>query len=232
MDGCDVGCVGARPRTEALRLCMLLGVPDFTRSHEGVDRIGADCRIDPTVSVMRFGARADVLCLGDGVSIYAQTRLVLGDVVADPCVGIRVGARTIVNVGAYLSGEGGLHIGQDVLIGPHAKLLSAGHAIDEGDVIIARNRITRAKIVVEDGAWIGAGAIVLEGVTIGRGAVVAAGALVRQDVPAGMVAAGMPARLIRQRRGAAWPALETPRPLLQRVLGGLKGFLYQGRGAK
>lgn len=188
----------------------MLGVPDFTPAHTGVDVLGADCRIDPSVSVMRFGQRADVLCLADSVSLYAHTRLVLGDVLADPCVGIRIGARTIVNVGAYLSGEGGLEIGADVLIGPHAKLLSAGHAIDEGDVIIARNRITRAKITVEDGAWIGAGAIVLEGVTIGRGAVVAAGALVRRDVPAGMVAAGMPARLIRARRGEAWQQLETP----------------------
>lgn len=202
---------------------MLLGVPDFTLAHAGVDVLGADCRIDPSVSVMRFGQRAEVLCLADGVSLYAQTRLVLGDVVADPCVGIRIGARTIVNVGVYLSGEGGLEIGEDVLIGPHAKLLSAGHAIDEGDVIIARNRITRAKITVCDGAWIGAGAIVLEGVTIGRGAVVAAGALVRQDVPAGMVAAGMPARLIRSRRGDAWPAPELPSQGFQRVWSKIKG---------
>ena len=178
---------------------MLLGVPDTTSAFPGVDQLGAGCRIDPTVSVMRFGERSDVVQLADAVSLYAQTRLVLGDVTADPCVGIRIGARTIVNVGAYLSGEGGLEIGEDVLIGPHAKLLSAGHAIDEGDVVIARNRITRARIVVEDGAWIGAGAMVLEGVRIGRGAVVAAGALVRQDVPAGMVAAGMPATLVWRR---------------------------------
>lgn len=193
---------------------MLLGIPDFTASHEGIDAIGAECRIDPSVSVMRFGQRPGVLCLADGVSIYAHTRLVLGDVVADPCIGIRIGSRSIVNVGCYLSGEGGLEIGEDVLIGPHAKLLSAGHAIDEGDAIIARNRITRAGISIGDGAWIGAGAIVLEGVSVGRGAVVAAGAVVRQDVPAGMVAAGMPARLIRSRRGDAWPAAETaaPRP--------------------
>jgi len=211
---------------------MLLGIPDFATSHAGVDRMGVDCRIDPSVSVMRFGQRADVLCLADGVSIYAQTRLVLGDVVADPCVGIHIGARTIVNVGGYLSGEGGLEIGDDVLIGPHVKLLSAGHAIDEGDSVIARNRITRAKIVVEDGAWIGAGAIVLEGVTIGRGAVVAAGALVRQDVPAGMVAAGMPARLIRSRKGDAWPVAETPTPWFQRVGAELKRFFRQEREIK
>jgi len=178
----------------------VLGVPDFTPAFSGVDRLGSGCRIDPTVSVMRFSQREDVVCLADEVSLYAHTRLVVGDVVADPSVGITIGARTIVNVGCYLSGEGGLEIGADVLIGPHAKLLSAGHAIDEGDAIIARNRITRGKITVEDGAWIGAGAIVLEGVRIGRGAVVAAGALVRQDVPPGMVAAGMPARLVRVRR--------------------------------
>jgi acetyltransferase-like isoleucine patch superfamily enzyme len=205
---------------------MLLGVPDFTAYHAGVDRMGAECRVDPSVSIMRFGQRPDVLCLADGVSIYAQTRLVLGDVTADECVGLRIGARTIVNVGCYLSGEGGLQIGEDVLIGAHAKLLSAGHAIDEGDAIIARNRITRARIVVEDGAWIGAGAIVLEGVTIGRGAVVAAGSLVRQDVPAGMVAAGTPARLIRSRRGDAWPVVpEAPVSRLQRVRSRLKNLL-------
>lgn len=187
---------------------MLLGVPDFTLTHPGVDVLGAECRIDPTVSVMRFGPQVEVLRLADQVSVYAHTRLVLGDVEADSCVGICIGARTIVNVGCYLSGEGGLEIGEDVLIGPHAKLLSAGHAIDEGEAIIARNRITRATITVEDGAWIGAGAIVLEGVTVGRGAVVAAGALVRQNVPAGMVVAGVPARQIRARRGDAWPERE------------------------
>lgn len=208
---------------------MLQGIPDLTTVHAGVDQLGDGCRVDPTVSVMRFGQHSNVLCLADGVSIYANTRLVLGDVGADPCVGIRIGARTIVNVGGYLSGEGGLEIGEDVLIGPHAKLLSAGHAIDEGDVVIARNRITRARIVVEDGAWIGAGAIVLEGVTIGRGAVVAAGAVVRQDVPAGMVVAGMPARLIRSRRGDAWPvALPPPAPWRGRVASTLKALLSRG----
>ena len=179
---------------------MLLGVPDFTPSHEGIDRLGVRCRVDPTVSVMRFGAPTERLCLADEVSIYGYVRLVLGDVAADPAVGIEIGSRTIINVGSYLSGEGGLSIGQDVLIGAHAKLLSAGHTIDGGDLVIARNAISRGRIVVEDGAWIGAGATVLEGVRIGRGAVVAAGAVVRQDVPEGMVAVGIPARIIRSRR--------------------------------
>ena len=184
-------------------MVQVLGIPDVTERFAGIDVLGVDCRIDPTVSIMRFGVRSNVIWLDDRVSIYEHTRLVAGDVDADPSVSIKIGAQTIVNVGGYLSGEGGLHIGEDVLIGPHVKLLSAGHAIDEGDLIIARNRITRAKITIEDGAWIGAGAIVLEGVTVGRGAVVASGALVRSDVPAGAIVAGVPATLIRYRRAPA-----------------------------
>lgn len=176
-----------------------LGIPAICTTHRGIDSLGARCRVDPSVSVMRWGER-EVVHLEDEVSIYANTRIVLGDVTATPEVGLRIGARTIVNVGCYLSGEGGLDIGPDVLIGAHVRLLSAGHAIDEGSAIVACNRITRAPIRVEEGAWIGAAAIVLEGVTIGRGAVVAAGAVVRSNVPAGMIAAGVPARMIRRRR--------------------------------
>ncbi|MCB1356319.1 MAG: hypothetical protein KDK53_07450 [Maritimibacter sp.] len=52
-------------------------------------------------------------------------------------------------------------------------------------------------ITVEDYAWIGAGAIVLPGVTIGTGAVVAAGAVVTRDVAPRSIVAGNPARLLR-----------------------------------
>lgn len=181
-------------------MSVLIGIPEPTTAHLGIDRLGEQCRVHPTVSVMRWGERERVLQLGDRVSIYAYVRLVLGDVDASADVGLNVGSGTIINVGAYLSGEGGLTIGGDVLIGADVKLLSAGHEIDGGDEIIARNRITRAPIVIEDGAWVGAGAIVLEGVRIGRGAVVAAGAVVRTDVPDGMIAAGIPARVVRARR--------------------------------
>jgi len=54
-----------------------------------------------------------------------------------------------------------------------------------------------APIVIEDSAWIGAGAIILAGVTIGRNAVVGAGSVVTKDVPAGAVVAGNPARVIK-----------------------------------
>lgn len=53
-------------------------------------------------------------------------------------------------------------------------------------------------VVIEDGAYIGAGATILHGIRIGRCAVVAAGAVVTKDVPAYTVVGGIPARIIRE----------------------------------
>lgn len=62
---------------------------------------------------------------------------------------------------------------------------------------------TRGDIVVEDGAWIGHGALILSGVTVGRGAVVAAGAVVARDVAPYWIVAGNPAAPVRQRLSEA-----------------------------
>lgn len=56
-------------------------------------------------------------------------------------------------------------------------------------------------LTIEDGVWIGFGAIILSGITIGRGAVVAAGAVVTRSVPPFAVVAGVPARQVGARGG-------------------------------
>jgi len=53
--------------------------------------------------------------------------------------------------------------------------------------------------VIDDDVWLGAGVIVLNGVTIGRGAVIGAGAVVTKDVPPYSVAVGVPAVVVRRR---------------------------------
>ena len=53
------------------------------------------------------------------------------------------------------------------------------------------------EINIKDRVWIGAGAIIMPGVTIGEGAMVAAGSVVTRDVPPRMVVAGIPARILR-----------------------------------
>jgi acetyltransferase-like isoleucine patch superfamily enzyme len=89
-------------------------------------------------------------------------------------------------------------IGNGVRIAPNVSLCAAGHDPDDPDLVDVAS-----PIMVEDGAWLGAGCILLPGARIGPGAVVAAGAVVRGEVPAGAIVAGVPARLIRMRKGTA-----------------------------
>lgn len=181
------------------------GIPGPTTDFAGIDRMGEGCRVASSVTVYR---RAEVhpspergIRLGDGVGLYEGVRLVLGDPWACPDAGISLGDGVIVNAFSYLSGEGGLVVEQGVLFGPQTCILSAGHEIDDGHDDISANALTYAPIRIRRGAWIGAAATVLQGVTVGRGAVVAAGSVVTRDVPDFAVVAGVPAQVIRYRHG-------------------------------
>lgn len=178
----------------------VFGLPPLVDTIGGIDQLGSDCRVSPSVTLLRHGSRSGCLIrLGDGVSLFDHNRLVVGDVSINTGACITIGDRSIVNVGGYLSGEGGLHIGKEVLIGPHVRIFSAGHAIHGGEESIYRNPLTYNSVRIEDGAWIGGGATILPGVTVGRGAVVGAGSIVTEDVPDFGIAVGNPARLIRYR---------------------------------
>lgn len=177
----------------------VIGLPPVVDHHPGIDRLGRDCRISSTVSVFRavnLHANAGI-GLGDEVILFDHTRLLIWE--AD--TRLEIGNRVIVNVGCYLSGEGGLSIQDNVMIGPHARLLSAGHGIHGGESCVAHNPITIAPIRVGYGAWIGGGATVLQGISIGSGAVVGAGSVVTRDIPPFAIAVGNPARVIRYREG-------------------------------
>jgi len=61
----------------------------------------------------------------------------------------------------------------------------------------------RARVVLEEDAWIGARAVILKGVRVGRSAIVAAGAVVSKDVPPFAIVGGVPARVLKYRPGPA-----------------------------
>lgn len=115
-----------------------------------------------------------------------------------PQAGIRVGKRCFVGERTIIRGQGGVTIGDDVLIAPGAQILAIEHVVQTTRVPIIDQGIRAQGILIEDGAWIGAGAIVTDGVHIGRNAVVGAGAVVTRDVPAGAVAVGVPARVVKR----------------------------------
>jgi acetyltransferase-like isoleucine patch superfamily enzyme len=111
---------------------------------------------------------------------------------------IRIGTDSLIGELNVLRGQGGITIGDRVYTAPLVQMLAVNHVFDDAERPIIEQGITAEGIVVEDDAWIGAGAIITDGVRIGRGAVVAAGAVVTGDVPPHTVVGGVPARILKQ----------------------------------
>jgi acetyltransferase-like isoleucine patch superfamily enzyme len=127
----------------------------------------------------------------------------------------RVGRRSMI----YLRDGSTLTIGDDTIIGHYANIrvgsiieigshvrfaqfvsvLGDNHRFDRLDIPIAAQGVEPAPVRIGDDVWLGAGAIVLAGVTIGRGSVVGAGAVVTHDVAEHTIVAGNPARVLRRR---------------------------------
>jgi acetyltransferase-like isoleucine patch superfamily enzyme len=96
--------------------------------------------------------------------------------------------------GSLVAGDAYISIGDHCALAPHVRVLSATH--DHRKLELP----DRAKSVfIGKHVWIGAGAIILPGVTIGDGAVIAAGSVVTKDVAPFSIAGGNPARFIRPR---------------------------------
>jgi galactoside O-acetyltransferase len=106
---------------------------------------------------------------------------------------LRLGSSVDVGEFVVLRASGGLTIGDRVLIAAHAVLTTRGHP----EVPPRYGHVVDAPITIEDDVWIGAGAIVLPGVTVGHGAIVAAGAVVTTNVAPLTIVGGVPAREIR-----------------------------------
>ena len=117
-----------------------------------------------------------------------------------PHAGITIGARALIGESCVLRGQGGITIGDDVFLAPLVQILAVNHVYHDTTRPISHQGITAQGIAIEDGAWIGAGAIILDGVRVGRNAVVGAGAVVTHDVPPYTLVAGNPARVVRDLR--------------------------------
>jgi acetyltransferase-like isoleucine patch superfamily enzyme len=111
---------------------------------------------------------------------------------------IHIGANSLIGELNVLRGQGGITIGDRVYTAPMVQMLAVNHVFDDPTRPMVEQGITAEGIVVEDDVWIGAGAIITDGVRICKGAVVAAGAVVTQDVPPYTVVGGVPAKALRK----------------------------------
>jgi len=152
--------------------------------------------------------------IGDNVVIDDQCLL---DAKGESNGGIRIGSGVFIGRNTILSCKNGdieigdganlgfncevfsasrVRIGRDALVAAYVYLVGGDHDFSDPSVPVIAQTRRSSGITVEDGAWLGAGAKILDGVTIGGRAIVGAGAVVRDDVPAGSTAVGIPARIL------------------------------------
>lgn len=106
----------------------------------------------------------------------------------------RVGKEVFINFDCTFLDQGGITLEDGVFIGPGTKILTEAHP-EQPEI---RHMLQTEPVVIRRKAWIGAGAIILPGVTVGENAIIAAGAVVTKDVPDNTVVAGVPAKILRK----------------------------------
>ena len=124
-----------------------------------------------------------------------------------PDAHIYIGKDSLVGEYTVIRGQGGVTIGDRVYTSPHSQIIAVDHVFDDPERPFIEQGITAQGIFIEDDVWIGAAAVITDGVRIGKGAVIAAGAVVTQDVAPHSVVGGVPARLLK-----TISADESPRP--------------------
>lgn len=176
---------------------------------------GNDPKItEMTLHAKRLLARLNATDYADNATKQALLRELLGAVGKGVHVDIDfhceygkhifVGDKVIINMNCTFVDNNRIDIGNNVLIASNVQIYTATHSVklaermvdpwQEGQEIC---RTYALPVKIEDGAWIGGGAIILPGVTIGRGSVIGAGSVVTRSIPANCVAVGNPCRVIR-----------------------------------
>ncbi len=106
---------------------------------------------------------------------------------------IHIGKKVFINSDCKFQDQGGIFIGDGVLIGHNVVLATINHDLRPQ----SRRGMYPKPIKIGRNVWIGSNSTILPGVSVGDNAVIGAGSVVTKDIPENMVAAGNPARVIK-----------------------------------
>lgn len=109
---------------------------------------------------------------------------------------VHFGKNIYANFNLTLVDDTHIYVGDNTMFGPNVTLATAGHPV----LPELREKGYQFNIPIHIGknCWIGAGSVVLPGVTVGDGSVIGAGSVVTKDIPSGVVAVGNPCRVLRK----------------------------------
>ncbi|MBR0463317.1 MAG: sugar O-acetyltransferase [Clostridia bacterium] len=108
---------------------------------------------------------------------------------------LHLGDGVYANFNLTLVDDGHIYVGDKVMFGPNVTITTGNHPIEPE--LRARGLQYNKDVRIGDNVWIGAGAMIMPGVTIGNNAVIGAGSVVTRDIPENVVAVGNPCRVMR-----------------------------------
>jgi acetyltransferase-like isoleucine patch superfamily enzyme len=155
--------------------------------------LGNQVVIDDNCLIDAKGASNDGIRIGDGVFIGRNSILSCknGD--------IEIGAMVNIGFNCEVFSASRVSIGPRALLAAYTYVIGGDHDFSDPDKAVLDQHRRSAGVTIGEGAWLGAGAKVLDGVSVGARAVIGAGAVVRDDVADGAVAVGVPARTVSHR---------------------------------
>lgn len=117
---------------------------------------------------------------------------------------ILIGDKVIINMNCTFVDNNIIEIGDNVLIASNVQIYTATHSTKIHERMVQkweeRKEICNTyalPVKINNGVWIGGGAIILPGITIGENSVIGAGSVVTHSIPANSVAVGNPCRVIK-----------------------------------
>lgn len=109
---------------------------------------------------------------------------------------LHFGNSVYANFNLTIVDDGDIYVGDRVMFGPNVTIATANHPIEP---TLRRSAMQYNKPVrIGENVWIGAGSVIVPGVTIGKNSVIGAGSVVVKDIPENVVAVGNPCRVLRE----------------------------------
>ena len=158
-----------------------LGYMDALREYEAIPRVDQEARFAKLKEMF-----AEV---GEGTYVESPFYANFGG------RHVHLGKYVYTNFGVTFVDDTHIYIGDYTMLAPNVVIATGSHPIDPD--LRRRGLQYNLPVRIGNNCWLGAGVIVLPGVTIGDDTVIGAGSVVTKDIPSGVVAVGNPCRVLR-----------------------------------